>query len=317
MKKTFLAMLLAGSSMMVFAQNTQTGSSNQQTNNTTQATMSNTSSNNANWSGSTSWAPETSPYWGWSSYEVWYGRPSANNMSTNPGMNSTNNMASSGSLNSSSNYAAYGVAVPYLPANVQMRFNQDFPSGVNNTYSWNQYGDWFHTYNLGNGRLTQYFYDARGNGYSLALPVIATYVPENIIEKALNKYGSNLYSVAMIKTADGNDAYQVGLIRGGQMTTQYLDENGASVQEVWRTDDMNNSGSMNTTQSNAAMDNTSSMSNSNYNSTDANSNSADVKLKQKDGETKWKVKNADGSKTKIKIEDGKTKIKTDPASNNQ
>lgn len=254
MKKTFIAMLLLGGTMTAFAQIDSTGQNN--TMNTTNATMNNTTSNNASWNGSTSWTPETTPYWGWNSYGVWYGNQAnmnngtMNNGAMNNGMNNTD-VNASGSLNSTNNSAAYGVAVTGLPANVQMRFNQDFPAGVNNTYNWSQYGDWFNTYYLGNGRLTQYFYDTRGNGYSLALPVIQSYVPEDIIEKALNKYGTNLYSIGMVKTADSSHAYQVGLIRNGQMSMQYLDDNGVSVNNVWRTDeDMN---SMNATQNNAAM----------------------------------------------------------------
>lgn len=309
MKKTFLAMLLLGGTMTVFAQ---TDTSTMNNNTTTNATMNNTTSNNASWSGSTSWSPETTPYWGWTTYPVWYARP-------NNGMNTTANMDASASMNSTSANMAYGVAVPNLPANVQMRFNQDFPNNVNNTYTWNQYGDWFHTYYMGNGRLTQYFYDTRGNGYSLALPVIESYVPEDVIEKALNKYGSNLYSIGMVKTADGNNTYQIGLIRDGQMSMQYLDENGVSINNIWRTDEMDSTGNMNSMQSNAAMDN-GTMNMNNQSGTDMNMNmQSNTNVNQADansGKTKIKIKNADGSETKIKTKDGETKVKHDPATNN-
>ncbi|HET7897888.1 MAG TPA: hypothetical protein VFL47_09470, partial [Flavisolibacter sp.] len=219
-----------------------------------------------------------------------------------------------------------GVAVPYLPANVQMRFSQDFPNTTNQQMTWNQYGDWFHTYYMGNGRLTQYFYDQRGNGYSLALPVIETYVPEDIIEKALNKYGANLYSIGMVKTPDSANAYQVGLIRGGQIYIDRLDENGATVANSWRTEATDST--MMSTQSNAAMgtnDNWNNQSNMNNNvnstqsATDINTQSnTDVNGQSADqGKTKIKIKNADGSETKIKTKDGETKVKTDPAKKDQ
>jgi hypothetical protein len=59
----------------------------------------------------------------------------------------------------------------------------------------------------------------------------------------------------MVKTAEGNDAYQIGLLQRGEMNMQYLDENGATVANVWRVDSLDNAGGMNSMQSNAAMDN--------------------------------------------------------------
>jgi hypothetical protein len=399
MKKTFLAMLLLGGTMSMFAQTTGTGSTTTQgnnssttnssttnptmgttnnsrsttngstmsgTNTTTNGTwnngnttsgsvngttgnMNSTSNNSASWNGvsnpSTSWTPETAPSYGWNSYGIWNnygmnngstmsGSNSTANSSMNNGssMNNSSNMSNSttanGNMSSANSYSAYsGTAVSSLPANIQYHFNQDFPAGVNNQYSWNQYGDWFHTYYMNNGRLTQYFYDQRGNGYSLALPVLETYVPENIVSSALQKYGSQLYSIAMVKTNNGQNAYQIGLLQGGQMNMQYLDENGATVADVWRVENMNN-GSMNSTQSNAAMDNSGSMSNSSSSSSMDNSSStssdsmsgqsgSDSNNQSSDnGKTKLKIKHADGSIDKIKTKNGHTKVKTIPATDN-
>jgi hypothetical protein len=167
-------------------------------------------------------------------------------------------------MNSTGTYNAYsGTAIPSLPANVQMRFSQDFPTGANSQYTWHQYGDWFHTHYNNNGRLIQYFYDQRGSGYSLALPVLHTYVPENIIASAISKYGTSLYSISMVRTADSSNsnAYQIGLLQRGQMSMQYLDENGASVANVWRVDSLDNAGGMDSMQSNGAMENGTNMNN--------------------------------------------------------
>ena len=303
MKKTFLAMLLAGGTMTMFAQNTQTGNqpdpstsspnTTQQSagvtgdpNSTTQNNVSNMNNSAANqttnngtmnnggtintWNGvstnSTSWTPDRDPSWGWNSYGVWNGSANWNANSNNPNagvngsvsmnngtgtLNSQGSMNTDASMSSAGSYSAYGTEIPYLPANVQTRFSQDYPTGANNQYKWNQYGDWYHTHYMNNGRLTQYFYDQRGSGYSLALPVLQTYVPENIVASALNKYGSNLYSISMVKTNTGNDTYVVGLLDRGQISMHYLDESGVTVSDVWRTEDY---GTMQSTQSNAAMD---------------------------------------------------------------
>lgn len=345
MKKTFLALLMAGGALTVVAQTTGT---NQTTTNQTMGTTTNTmgTTNNINtWNGvsanSTSWTPDRDPSWGWNNYGVWNGSANWNANSNNPYGNNTtaygtsgtntnmsgntmnNNMNGNtnwnnqngtamnadGSMNSTRSYSAYGTAVPYLPQNVQMRFNEDHPMSVNNTYSWNQYGDWFHTYHNNNGRLMQYFYDSRGSGYALALPVLQTYVPENIINSALNKYGSNLYSIGMVKTNNGNSTYQIGLIDRGQISMHYLDENGVTVNDVWRTENMN-SGSMTSTQSNAAMGADGHMNHQNmqhHNSSMMNDQGQSKEVK----DAKIKLEYADGTETKIKTEKGKTKVKHD------
>jgi len=268
-----------------------------------------------------------------------------NNGATGTGANgATGSTTANANMSSTGNYSAYsGTAVANLPANIQSHFGQDYPAGVNNQYTWNQYGDWFHTYYMGNGRLTQYFYDQRGNGYSLVLPVLETYVPENIVTSALQKYGSSLYSIAMVKTNSGNNAYQIGLLQRGQMSMQYLDDNGATVADVWRVE----TDSMSSTQSNAAMgtmnngsnmNNGSSMSNgssisngssgtstdnsatsnsSTSGSTDMNSSSSATGSGSDmnnagSGKTKLKIKNPDGSVEKIKTKNGQTKDKSKP-----
>lgn len=270
MKKTLLAMFLAGSTMTVFAQTGDTATAN---------TMNQNASNINTWNGvqtsSTSWAPDRDPQWTWNNYGVWNSSANWNANSNATSVYGTNNMdrstANNGNrdhstmpanmhtdelMNSAGEYKAYGTTIPYLPQNVQLRFNQDYPGSTGNTYTWNQYGDWYHTYQMNNGRLTQYFIDQRGASYSLALPVLQTYVPENIVTSALSKYGSNLYSIAMVKTNTGNDTYAVGLLDRGQISMQYLDENGVTVNDVWRTDTY---GQMQSTQSNAAMSDDNSM----------------------------------------------------------
>lgn len=361
MKKTFLAMLLLGGTVSMFAQNTQpttptqgnnpttnpptttqptttqptttsptstmsgnTTTTNQNLNNATNPSTNNNMNNanatnaNSNWNGvsaSTSWTPETPPAYSWNSYSVWPNSGSLYPSTTAGGFPIVNTTTdASASMSSTGTYSAYaGTPVSALPANVQMRFSQDFPAGAGNSYTWNQYGDWFHTYYTKDGRLWQYYYTQRGDGYALALPVIETYVPENIINSALQKYGSSLYSIGMVKTNSGNNAYQIGLIQKGQLTSQYFDENGATVADVWRVED---SASMSSTQSNAAMDNSTSA-DANMQSTDAhNQQNSDANAQQpaEKEKSKMKIKHADGSEMKIKTKDGETKGKTKPAS---
>ena len=353
MKKTLLAMLLVGGSISVFAQTTPTTPTPTQepttqptttqptttqptttqpttTDPSMQTNTMNNSSNINTWNGvsvnSTSWAPEKDPSWNWSNYGVWNGSANWNANPNSPTGNTANNqnMNADGTMSSTGNYSAYGgTAVPYLPANVQFRFNQDFPTTANTPFTWNQYGEWFHTYHKNNGRLTQYFYDARGNGYALALPVLHSYVPENIVANALDKYGTSLYSISMVKT-NGNDStgtYQIGLLDRGQLYMQYLDENGVTVGDVWRVDEVDSTGVMTTTETNAAMgsdmntnqnvNNQSTMgttSDMNQTQTATDPSQKVKEIKTKEGKTE--IEYEDGSETKIKTEKDKIKIKT-------
>jgi hypothetical protein len=271
---------------------------------------------------STSWEPGTSPYWGWNSYGVWNnggsttmnnGTNNMNNTTMNNGTMNNNmtgtdmngNLSSTGSYNANAYTPYSGTAVSSLPMNVQMRFNQDFPTSVNNQYAWNQYGDWFHTHYRANGRSMHYFYDQKGSGYALALPVIQTYVPEEIIDKALNKYGATLYSIGMVKAVDTGNVYQLGIIERGQMRMEYLNESGTTVANVWRTEEMNTAGSLNTTDANAAMGTQGTM-NSDMNNSSSMSSGMNNANSGKETKMKWKE---NGVKTKIKTEDGKVKIK--------
>lgn len=293
MKKTFLAMLMAGCSLVMFAQTTPTTpttppttpatpTTTQPTTTTEPVPLNSNTNNTITTTTSTSWSPTATPYWGWNSYGLW-------NMSMYPPTTSSDVVVNSdGSLTSAGAYSAYGTPVPALPSNVQMRFNTDFPTTASGTQSWNQYGDWFHTHYINSGRSMHYFYNARGDGYALALPVIQSYVPEDIIDKALQKYGANLYSVSTVQTSDG-DAYKLGIIEQGQLRTDYLNEDGSSVVNIWRVEELN------TTDANAAMAPGADMSTAT--STDDS---------EKETKIKWKE---NGVKTKIKAGDGKVKIK--------
>lgn len=270
--------------------------------------------------GSASWAPGTSPYWGWNSYGIWNNGSNVNtnvNSTSNPNtsVNASTDLQGTGNntmhtdaatntdLNSAGSYQAYsGTAVTALPYHVQQNFGKDFPSTMGNQYSWNQYGDWFSTQYTSNGRLMQYFYDERGRGYALSLPVIQTYVPEDVVDKALQKYGSHLYSIGTIKTGEGKSAYQIGLLDRGQLHNEYLNEDGSAVAGVWRVEELTS------TTENAAMDGATAEP-----VTNETMAYQDTTMKKH----KMKTHNSDGTRTKTKMKGNKmkTKTRTDSTSN--
>lgn len=335
MKRTFLAVMMAGSTVALFAQTTPVTpatpaspattpaaalpAANNVTNSTSDPVKNVTNGQPATYNGSTahppstSWDAGTSPYWGWNGYGIWNNDAAkAQPVNYNAPANSSTggNSASSGTAMSSDNsYSAYaGTAVTSLPYHVQANFVKDYQNPDNRQYAWNQYGDWFSTQYTAKGRLTQYFYDQRGRGYSLSLPVIQTYVPEEIVDKALQKYGAHLYSIGMVKAADGSSAYRVGLIDRGRLHSDYLSEQGVTVASVWRTEEMN----LTSAASNVAMnDAVGSVTQSNGSLTaDAGAYQDTTGTGGKHHKMKTRTRNSDSTTTVTKMKHGKMKTKS-------
>jgi hypothetical protein len=72
-----------------------------------------------------------------------------------------------------------------------------------------------------------------------ALPVLQSYVPENILSNAKNTYGERLYSIKGVKSGNGEDVYQITLVDNQQSSVAWMGATGAEVAYVYRTDDMN------------------------------------------------------------------------------
>ncbi len=91
-------------------------------------------------------------------------------------------------------------------------------------------GWWHSTYKVDNNRITFVYYSeqpynllkGRDVNYKVALPVINTYVPENVIEAAINHYGANLYSITTIKAVNNEMVYQVCLMENGIARTVWM-----------------------------------------------------------------------------------------------
>lgn len=56
------------------------------------------------------------------------------------------------------------------------------------------------------------------------LPVLRSYVPPDVVAKAIKKYGSILYCITEVKHPNGNVNYIVGLIRNKRLSTEWLYE---------------------------------------------------------------------------------------------
>jgi len=323
MKKTFLSMLLVGSSVMLFAQTDTTNRNNTNNTNTTTNTTTNTNTNT-----NTTTTDQTN-------------------------MTNTNNMndnMDAGTNTTTSNYNAYGTAAVNVPARFQTSFTTQYPAASN--VMWSQVGDFYRASYNTNGRFTHVYYGNNGTSWTVALPKLHSYVPEELISRVGNMYGPSVYSIGQIKTANGESAYQVTLIENGESRMEWLREDGTTIQniDVYRTEeatmtsDANNLNSnmntntntdanLNSTNNTTTTDNTQSTTttdatNQNTTTTDQNLNNTDNNNQQnnlnttsenpamapkeeKVKETKMKMKTSDGKEIKIKTEKDKVKIKRD------
>ncbi|GAB4091450.1 hypothetical protein [Flaviaesturariibacter terrae] len=353
MKKTILALVtLLGTGAMGWAQNTTTtgtsGSTTTNSNTTTTKSNMDTSINGN--------APTTDNISTGSS-----GTNSNSGSMVNPGnSNTTGTLQSSttagvdyntqqnpqnpqntqGTLQSNSNYAAYGTAT-VVPGNLNSSFQRDYPTAFSPT--WQQSGDWYRASFNNMNRNMMVYYAPNGNSYSVALPVLNGYIPEEVITKALSTYGNNLYSISRVKAANGQDAFQINTIDGGIARTEFIGEDGSSFAaiDVFRHDEDNMAnGEMQNSSSNAAISDstttttrsdssdmnmvTPNPSTSTQTTTDTSTqtstsvegtmntdNSSMNATKEQDPKFKHKVKTEDGRKLKIKTKKGDTKVKGD------
>lgn len=284
MKKTILSWLLMSSSILAFAQIDTT----KQTTDTTKADTSNL------------------------------------NNPTNVTSNADTTSVNMNTSTSSNAYNAYGTTSVAIPSRAQMNFSKDYPAVASSNITWTKAGEWYHGTYLNNGRYSHIYYDDRGNTWTVAMPVVQSYVPDDIVNKATTMFGPMIYDVTTLK-GDSTHAtiYQIRTIENGQVKAQWIADDGSAVMDPFRSDvEVTES-----TSTNPAMDSNvntadSTSANTNVNTTvttDANvadsTSSMDTKavtdtsdMKNTEGvKMKVKTETSDGKETKMKIKDGKVK----------
>jgi len=283
MKKIILSAVLVASGSLVFAQDSLTNNMNNNNAIPNQQMKSNTNSNNIN-------------------------QNTSNQNSANLNNNTSNQMYNN---SSTSNYNAYSI-----PNYVQMNFQSQHPNASN--LSWTApTADWYHGYySDANGRYTHVYYSTdpyynvqyypeRVIGYTVALPVLQTWVPDAVVSTATNLYKQNLYDIAAMKGNNNTDMYVVRVMDNGELKSVYMDNNGTAVTDFIRVEEQATTTHVNSsmsTDTNAAMDNN--------NSTNSNTDNNSINNTNTGAKVKTKTKMSDGSEIKTKTKNGQTKTKT-------
>jgi hypothetical protein len=80
---------------------------------------------------------------------------------------------------------------------------------------------------IANNRLMQVYYTEGGKTYTVAGPVIESWVPDDVITKVITQYGSNIYDVTMMKNSMDSDVYQVRFKENNNLSTAWINADGS------------------------------------------------------------------------------------------
>ena len=232
MKKTILSFLLIGSAGLVIAQQ-QPVTSNPDRNKINNNGNTNTNLNNTqptnpniNYPQQTNVPPTNQP---------------TTNMNTaadstvmgDPSYPATNNNMQSNTAMLSTANTTYEVNVP---ASIRTSFTTSYPDVT--TSSWYQSGDWYVARYVDNGQIKQVSYREDGKVLNTMMsPVRKSFVPDEIMNQAIQKYGASLYAVGSSKGTDGQEMYNVTLIENGQSRTEWMNTDGSTADNHFRTAD--------------------------------------------------------------------------------
>jgi hypothetical protein len=69
----------------------------------------------------------------------------------------------------------------------------------------------------------------RGESFKASLPVLNTFVPDQVILNAINTYGNNLYSITQRLSTGNEEAYHVTIIKNGVSEVILMNRQGVVV----------------------------------------------------------------------------------------
>jgi len=118
------------------------------------------------------------------------------------------------------------------PVIIQTKFQTNYPNAT--MVTWQPMSDWWYaTYKDNNNRLvsvyynTQPYYLIRDEVYTVSLPVLNSFVPDDVVTNAVNTYGASLYSITALKPdVNNNTAYEITLVKNGKMEMATMNANG-------------------------------------------------------------------------------------------
>jgi hypothetical protein len=220
MKKTILSFLLIGSAGLAIAQQQPA------TSNPDRSKINNNGNTNTNLNNTQPTNPNPN-------------YPQTTNVNTNtdstvmgdPSYPATNSNVQNNAAMNSTVKTTYELNVP---ASIKASFTTSYPEVT--TSSWYQSGDWYVARYVDNGQIKQVSYREDGKVLNAMMsPVRKSFVPEEIVNQAIQKYGANLYAIGSSRGTDGQEMYNVTLIENGQSSTEWMNTDGSTADNHFRT----------------------------------------------------------------------------------
>ena len=107
-----------------------------------------------------------------------------------------------------------------VPATIRANFQASYPTVT--TATWMPVtNDWWYATYKENNRIVRVYYNTqpwymmRGESFKASLPVLNTFVPDQVILNAINTYGNNLYSITQRLSTGNEESYHVTVIKNG------------------------------------------------------------------------------------------------------
>ena len=121
-----------------------------------------------------------------------------------------------------------------VPVNIRTNFQTANPTVTQVTWMPMNTDWWYASYMNNDNRMTRVYYNTqpwylepgRDINFKVSLPVLNTYVPDDVIATAINRYGNDLFSITARKPdANGMVAYHVTLIKNGVSEIVLMNDN--------------------------------------------------------------------------------------------
>jgi hypothetical protein len=121
-----------------------------------------------------------------------------------------------------------------VPTIIRANFQASYPTAT--TATWMPVtNDWWYATYKENNRIVRVYYNTqpwymmRGESFKASLPVLNTFVPDQVILNAINTYGNNLYSITQRLSTGNEEVYHVTVIRDGRSEVILMNRQGVVV----------------------------------------------------------------------------------------
>jgi hypothetical protein len=121
-----------------------------------------------------------------------------------------------------------------VPTVIRANFQANYPTVT--TATWMPVtNDWWYATYKENNRIVRVYYNTqpwymmRGESFKASLPVLNTFVPDQVILNAINTYGNNLYSITQRLSTGNEESYHVTVIKNGVSEVILMNRQGVVV----------------------------------------------------------------------------------------